>query len=94
MLADEADDNDVMMLNEQIGNSFRMEARQMNSKNAVSCVRVSAHICSFSIYTLRLFVAQLFCDFGRVVEDFCCELWESPNYPFLFWKTNIFCRSF
>lgn len=56
-----ADDNDVMMLKEQIGNSFRVEARQMNSKNVVFCVRaVRVRICSFAIYTLRLFVANYF----------------------------------
>lgn len=42
------------MLKEQIENSLRMAARQMNAKNAVFGVLV----CSSSIYTLRLFVAN------------------------------------
>lgn len=79
-----ADDNDVMMLKEQIGNSLRMEARQMNSKNVVFCVCV----CVGWVWVLTAYHShassicwQLFCNVGRAVRTLLKGC-KSPNYSF------------
>lgn len=53
MVVNDADDNDVMMLKEQIGNSFRMETRQMNSKNVVFYVHVRVLILRLHAKSIR-----------------------------------------
>lgn len=43
IVADDADDNDVMMLKEQIGNSFGVQKQDKWIQGMCVCVRVLAH---------------------------------------------------